>query len=48
MSLPSATSIFTTFENEVLSLKIDNKGGFISEVKLKDYVNHDSVPVLSD
>ena len=46
MSLPSATSTFTTFENEVLSLKIDNKGGFISEVKLKDYVNHDSVPVF--
>ena len=46
MSLPSATSTFTTFENEVLSLKIDNKGGFISEVKLKDYVNHDNVPVF--
>ena len=28
-----------------MSLKIDNKGGFISEVKLKNYVNHDSVPV---
>ena len=24
---------------------MDNKGGFISEVKLKNYVNHDSVPV---
>ena len=47
MTLPSATPAITTFENEVLALKIDNKGGFISEVKLKSYVNHDSVPVLS-
>ena len=45
MTLPSATSAITTFENEVLALKIDNKGGFISEVKLKSYVNHDSIPV---
>ena len=45
LSLPSATDTTTTFENEVLALKIDNKGGFISEVKLKNYVNHDSVPV---
>tara|TARA_Y100000385_G_scaffold135406_1_gene140598 strand:+ start:2042 stop:3940 length:1899 start_codon:yes stop_codon:yes gene_type:complete len=45
LSLPSAADTTTTFENEVLTLKIDNKGGFISEVKLKNYVNHDSVPV---
>ena len=45
LTLPSATATITTFENEVLALKIDNKGGFISEVKLKSYVNHDSVPV---
>ena len=45
MTLPSATPAITMFENEVLALKIDNKGGFISEVKLKSYVNHDSVPV---
>ena len=45
LTLPSATSNITTFENEVLALKIDNKGGFISEVRLKSYVNHDSVPV---
>jgi len=45
LTLPSATANTTTFENEVLALKIDNKGGFISEVKLKNYVNHDSVPV---
>jgi YidC/Oxa1 family membrane protein insertase len=45
LTLPSATTNVTTFENEVLALKIDNKGGFISEVRLKSYVNHDSVPV---
>jgi YidC/Oxa1 family membrane protein insertase len=45
LSLPSATDTTTTFENEVLALKIDNKGGFVSEVKLKNYVNHDSIPV---
>ena len=45
LTLPSATINVTTFENEVLALKIDNKGGFISEVRLKSYVNHDSVPV---
>lgn len=45
ITLPSATPAITTFENEVLALKIDNKGGFISEVKLKSYVNHNSVPV---
>jgi len=45
LTLASATPNVTSFENEVLALKIDNKGGFISEVKLKNYVNHDSVPV---
>ena len=36
----------TTLENEILSLKIDNKGGAISEVRLKEFVNFDSVPVF--
>ena len=45
LTLASATPNVTSFENEVLALKIDHKGGFISEVKLKNYVNHDSVPV---
>ena len=35
----------TVFENEVLALKINNKGGLLSEVKLKSFVNYDSVPV---
>ena len=44
-SLPSATDDFTILENELLALKISNKGGFISEVHLKEFVDHDSVPI---
>lgn len=36
---------FTTVENEVLALKISNKGGYVAEVRLKEFVNHDSVPI---
>lgn len=36
-TLPSATQAFTTIENEVLSLKIANKGGYIVEAKLKNF-----------
>ncbi|MBT8260457.1 MAG: membrane protein insertase YidC [Bacteroidia bacterium] len=36
---------FTEVENEVLALKVSNKGGYIAEVKLKQFVNHDSVPI---
>jgi len=36
-TLPSATAAFTTIENNVLSLKIANKGGYIVEAKLKNY-----------
>ncbi|TVZ15044.1 membrane protein insertase YidC [Maribacter sp. MAR_2009_72] len=35
----------TTLENEVLLLKISNKGGQIVEAKMKNYVTYDSVPV---
>jgi len=35
----------TVIENDVLYLKVNNKGGYITEVKLKQFVNHDSVPV---
>ncbi|NNK74030.1 MAG: membrane protein insertase YidC [Flavobacteriaceae bacterium] len=45
-TLPSAKEDQTVLENEVLRLTIDNKGGFISEVKLKEFVNHDSVPIF--
>jgi len=35
----------TTLENELVSLKISNKGGQIIEAKMKNFVTHDSVPV---
>ena len=35
----------TEFQNEVLYLKIANKGGQIVEAKMKNFVNYDSVPV---
>ncbi|MDU8885526.1 membrane protein insertase YidC [Yeosuana sp. MJ-SS3] len=44
-SLPSATTKETTVENEVLRLKFSSKGGYLSEVMLKNYVNYDSVPI---
>ncbi|NAS32643.1 membrane protein insertase YidC [Flavobacteriaceae bacterium R38] len=44
-SLPSAKDEFTVFENEVLYLKINNKGGEIAEARMKKFVTHDSIPV---
>ncbi len=35
----------TTLENDVLLLKISNKGGQIVEAKMKSFVTYDSVPV---
>ena len=35
----------TVLENEVLYLEISNKGGQITEARMKNFVNHDSVPV---
>ncbi len=36
-TLPSATESFTTIENELIVLKIANKGGYIAEAKLKKF-----------
>ena len=36
-SLPSATEAFTTIENEVVRLKIANKGGYIVEAEMKEF-----------
>ncbi|SNB07155.1 membrane protein insertase YidC [Flavobacterium psychrophilum] len=36
-TLPSAKSEFTTLENELLVLKIANKGGYIAEATLKNF-----------
>src|SRR5690606_5710964 len=44
-SLPSANDATTVLENDVLSLKINNKGGYISEALLKNFHKYDSVPV---
>ncbi len=37
---------FTTLENNVLRLKISNKGGRIYSAQLKDYQTHDSLPLI--
>lgn len=36
-TLPSAKQEYTEIENKVLYLKIANRGGYISEIKLKDF-----------
>ena len=36
-TLPSANNDFTTIENEVVKLKIANKGGYIAEATLKNF-----------
>lgn len=44
-ALPSATDTYTVLENDVLLLKISNKGGYIAEATLKQYKTHDSIPI---
>ena len=44
-TLPFAKDEFTQVENEVLDLKFNNKGGYLSEVKLKRFVDYDSIPI---
>jgi len=44
-TLPSAKENITTLENEVLELKISNKGGQIVEAKLKQFKTYDSLPI---
>lgn len=44
-SLPSATAHETLVETDLLQLKFSNKGGYLSEVKLKKFVDHDSLPI---
>ena len=36
-TLPSAKTVFTTIENELIILKIANKGGYIAEATLKNF-----------
>lgn len=44
-TLPSAKENITTLENDVLELKISNKGGQIVEAKLKNFKTYDSLPI---
>jgi YidC/Oxa1 family membrane protein insertase len=44
-SLPSATNGETVLENEVLKLVIENKGGYIKEALIKNFVTYDSLPL---
>lgn len=44
-SLPSATNDYTILENDLLELKISNKGGYIVKATLKNHKTHDSIPV---
>nr|WP_298927717.1 membrane protein insertase YidC [uncultured Allomuricauda sp.] len=41
----NASTGTTKLENEVLYLEIDNKGGQIIEARMKNFVDHDSVPI---
>ncbi|MGY5850189.1 membrane protein insertase YidC [Salegentibacter sp. F14] len=43
--LASASDQSTTFANDVLELKIDNKGGSISQARILDFKTYDSIPV---
>ncbi|WP_299782255.1 membrane protein insertase YidC [uncultured Formosa sp.] len=44
-TLPSATHSQTEVETELFDLKFSNKGGFLSEIRLKKFDNYDSLPV---
>ncbi len=44
-TLPSATNGETLVETDVLSLKFSNRGGYLSEVKMKHFKNDDSIPI---
>ncbi|WP_396590265.1 membrane protein insertase YidC [Allomuricauda sp. R78024] len=41
----NASTGTTKLENEILYLEIDNKGGQIIEARMKNFVDHDSVPI---
>jgi YidC/Oxa1 family membrane protein insertase len=44
-TLPSAKEDNTVVETPLFYLKFSNKGGFLSEVRLKNFVNYDSIPI---
>lgn len=44
-TLPSGQDNQTEISTELLDLKFSNKGGFLSEVILKSFVDYDSIPI---
>jgi YidC/Oxa1 family membrane protein insertase len=44
-TLASATDASSVIENDVLSLTVSNKGGYVIEARLKQHTTYDSVPV---
>ncbi|MFT5847926.1 MAG: YidC/Oxa1 family membrane protein insertase [Psychroserpens sp.] len=44
-TLPSATDTHTIVQTDVFDLKFSNKGGFLSEVILREFVDYDSIPI---
>ena len=45
LTLPTAGDKFTTVETDVFELKFNTKGGHLAEVKLRNFVDYDSVPI---
>ncbi|REE24399.1 protein translocase subunit yidC [Winogradskyella pacifica] len=45
LTLPTVGDKFTTVETDVFELKFNTKGGHLAEVKLRNFVDYDSVPV---
>ncbi len=44
-SLPSARDNETLLENELVSIKVSNKGGQITEVRMKNYTTYNKLPL---
>ena len=44
-TLPSAKDNETIIENELIKIKVNNRGGHIAQVELKNYKTHDSLPL---
>jgi len=44
-SAANASDKETTVETDVFELKFNNKGGYLSQVKLKNFVDYDSIPI---
>lgn len=44
-TLPTAKDKETVVQTDVFDLKFSNKGGFLSSVRLKEFVDYDSIPI---